>query len=96
MKYVLIGWGITVIIAIFLWNIADKRGQEIKSLKIENKNMNNKYEACNEKISKYNSAQEKSAQIIEKVRTVVRTVESDCNCYDVLLPADVRKLLNNK
>lgn len=47
-------------------------------------------------ISKYNEAQEKASEKIEKVRTIVRTVKSDCDCYNTPIPGDVRRLLNGK
>ena len=53
-------------------------------------------ENCNDKVDKYSAAQERAADKIEKVRTIVRTVKSDCDCWNVNLPDDVRKLLNGK
>lgn len=47
-------------------------------------------------IQKYNEAQERAGEKIEKVRTIVRTVKSDCNCYSIALPDDVRRLLGGK
>lgn len=45
-------------------------------------------------IQKYNRAQERASEKIEKVRTVVRTVKSECDCYNTAIPDDVRRLLN--
>jgi chromosome segregation ATPase len=55
--------------------------------------LNSKIEGFKNEISKYNRAQERAAETIEKVRTVVRTVQSDCDCYNTLLPDGVRKIL---
>lgn len=72
-----------------------------KSLRKDLATANNKigeltvnFEGCRNEISKYNRAQERAAQTIEKVRTVVRTVKSDCDCYNTAIPDDVRRLLN--
>lgn len=67
----------------------NKLEEVITKLKQEN-------EACNDQIEKFNSAQIRAADKIEKVRTIVRTVKSDCDCWNVNLPDDVRKLLNGK
>lgn len=41
-------------------------------------------------IQKFNEAQERASETIEKVRTVVRTVKSDCDCYHTLVDDRVR------
>ena len=56
--------------------------------------LNNTIKGYENEISKFNAAQERAGQTIEKVRTVVRTVKSDCDCYNTALPDDVRRLLN--
>jgi peptidoglycan hydrolase CwlO-like protein len=98
-RYILIAWVLTAIVAIFYYGIANTRAERIKalegeknSLKTEIKQISKNLEACNVKIDEFNRAQEKAAEKIEKVRTIIRTVKSDCNCYDVALPDDVRKL----
>lgn len=57
--------------------------------------LNSKIEGFKNEISKYNRAQERAAETIEKVRTVVRTVKSDCDCYNTVIPDDVRRLFVN-
>ena len=57
--------------------------------------LNNTIKGYENEISKFNAAQERANQTIEKVRTVVRTVKSDCDCYNTALPDDVRRLLND-
>lgn len=47
-------------------------------------------------IQKYNEAQERAGETIEKVRTIVRTVKSDCDCYSTDLPDELRRLLSGK
>ena len=56
--------------------------------------LNNTIKGYENEISKFNAAQERASQTIEKVRTVVRPVKSECDCYNTALPDDVRRLLN--
>lgn len=56
--------------------------------------LNNKIKGYQDEIQKFNAAQERATETIEKVRTVVKTVKSDCDCYNAALPDDVRRLLN--
>ena len=58
--------------------------------------LNSKIKGYQNEIRNYNTAQERASQTIEKVRTVVRTVKSNCDCYNTVLPDDVRRLLNGK
>lgn len=50
-------------------------------------------EACNEGIKQFNKAQDRAGETIAKVRTVVKTVRSDCDCYNAALPDGVREQL---
>lgn len=67
-----------------------------KELELKISDLKQKNEDCNDKVAKYSAAQERAADKIEKVRTIVRTVKSDCDCWNVMLPDDVRKLLSGK
>ena len=58
--------------------------------------LNNKIKGYQDEIQNYNAAQERASETIEKVRTVIKTVKSDCDCYNTALPDDVRRLLNSK
>lgn len=46
-------------------------------------------------ISKFNEAQAHAVETIEKVRTIVKTVKTDCDCYHEPLPDDIKQLLNH-
>lgn len=56
--------------------------------------LNSTIKGYKNEIQEYNRAQERASQTIEKVRTVVRTVKSECDCYNTAIPDDVRRLLN--
>lgn len=56
--------------------------------------LNSTIKGYQDEIQKFNAAQERATETIEKVRTVVKTVKSDCDCYNAALPDDVRRLLN--
>lgn len=56
--------------------------------------LNSTIKGYQNEIQDYNRAQERASQTIEKVRTVVRTVKSECDCYNTAIPDDVRRLLN--
>ena len=56
--------------------------------------LNSTIKGYENEIQEYNRAQERASQTIEKVRTVVRTVKSECDCYNTAIPDDVRRLLN--
>lgn len=43
-------------------------------------------------IEKFNAAQERASQTIEKVRTVVKTVKTDCDCWNAVIPDDARRV----
>lgn len=47
-------------------------------------------------ISKYNEAQERAGEKIEKVRTIIKTVKTDCDCYNTPLPDDVKRVLRGQ
>jgi archaellum component FlaC len=64
------------------------------SLESEKTSLKNEIKGYKNAIQEYNDAQERAGKTIEKVRTIVRTVKSDCDCYNTALPDDVRRLLN--
>jgi archaellum component FlaC len=51
-------------------------------------------------IQEYNDAQDRAGKTIEKVRTVVRNIKSDCDCWhtpvDDRVRNEIRKRKNNK
>lgn len=67
---------------------------ELSAAKGEITQLNSTIKGYQNEIQEYNRAQERASQTIEKVRTVVRTVKSECDCYNTAIPDDVRRLLN--
>lgn len=58
---------------------------ENTSLKSEKTSLKNEIKGYKNAIQEYNDAQERAGEKIEKVRTIVRTVKSDCDCYNTLV-----------
>ena len=66
---------------------------ENTSLRSEKTSLKNEIKGYKNAIQEYNDAQDRAGEKIEKVRTIVRNVKSDCDCYNTLLPDGVRKIL---
>lgn len=57
--------------------------------------LNSKIEGFKNAIQEYNDAQDRAGKKIEKIRTIVRTVKGDCDCYHTPLPDDIKRLLHD-
>ena len=102
-KVWLIICGILFAVALYWSFVANYRQNKINNLETQINELNNNIkqckqekESCYDEILHYQTAQTNAADKIEKVRTIVRTIKSDCNCYDTRLPDDVLRLFNNK
>lgn len=62
-------------------------------LKNENTSLENEIKDLQDAVEKYNRAQERASEKIEKVRTIVKTVKSDCDCYHAALPDSVLSII---
>ena len=69
---------------------------ELSAAKGEITALNKQIKGYENEIQHFNEAQQTASKKIEKVRTIVRTVKSDCDCYHTALPDDVRRLLSGK
>lgn len=58
--------------------------------------LNSQVQGYEKEISKFNKAQSQAVETIEKVRTIIKTVKSDCDCYNQPLPDDIKQLLHRK
>lgn len=83
---------IVLITGVFLGISALYLNYKVDYLKNENTSLRNEKNGLKEKIKglenaiqEYNRAQERAGEKIEKVRTIVRTVKSDCDCYNTLV-----------
>lgn len=69
---------------------------ENTSLESEKTSLKNEIKDLQDAVEKYNRAQERASEKIEKVRTIVKTVKSDCDCYHTVIDDDIRRLLIGK
>lgn len=63
----------------FLYSYASIK---INRLESEKTALKMEVKSCNDSIKEFNDAQIRAGDTIQKVREVVRTVKSDCDCYN--------------
>lgn len=81
------------VITAFLYFKVEALTQKNTALKSEKNELMGQIKGYQNEIEEFNKAQERASQTIEKVRTVIKTVKADCDCYHAELPDDVRRLL---
>ena len=69
---------------------------ELSAAKGEITALNKQIKGYENEIQHFNEAQQTASEKIEKVRTIVKTVKTDCDCYNAALPDDVRRLLSSQ
>lgn len=64
----------------------------LRAINAENENitLKSKINGYENEISKYNRSQERSGETIQKVRTIIRNVKNDCDCYNTIVDERVR------
>ncbi|MBO6289612.1 MAG: hypothetical protein J6N45_04735 [Alphaproteobacteria bacterium] len=72
-------------------NKIDRLESQIIALKSDVQKNKQETTECRNEISKHNAAQTRAGKTIEKVRTVVHTIKSDCDCYHSVLPDELRR-----
>ena len=77
----------------FLYFRVNSLIEQNTTLRSQKNELSEQIKGYENEIQKYNTAQEKAGETIEKVRTVIKTVKSDCDCYNTSLPDELRKLL---
>ena len=87
---------IAIVTAVFFKLQSDKSILRETNAENQNNALQTEIKGYKNAIQEYNEAQERASETIEKVRTLVRTVKSDCDCYHTALPDDVRRLLSGK
>lgn len=95
-KILVISIAVLVAIGLFLYQSNKRLKTELKAANGEITTLNSKIKGYENEIQAYNEAQQRASNTIEKVRTIIRTVESDCDCYNTALPDDVRRLFSGK
>lgn len=84
---------IAIATAVFFKLQSDNRLLRATNAENQNNALQTEIKGYKNAIQEYNDAQDRAGEKIEKVRTIVRNVKSDCDCYNTLLPDGVRKIL---
>lgn len=92
-RVLLIIVAIMAAISLFLYMDNKHLKTELNAANGEISALESRVKGYENEIQKYNEAQERASETIEKVRTVVRTVKSDCDCYHTELPLKIKELL---
>ena len=95
-RILLVSLIIAIVTAVFFKLQSDKSLLRATNAENQNNALQTEIKGYKNAIQEYNEAQERASETIEKVRTVVRTVKSDCDCWNTELPDDVRRLLSGK
>lgn len=69
---------------------------ELSAAKGEITALNKQIKGYENEIQHYNEAQQTASEKIEKVRTIVKTVKTDCDCYNEPLPDELKRLLRGE
>lgn len=69
---------------------------ELSAAKGEITQLNSTIKGYQNEIQHFNEAQATASEKIEKVRTIVKTVKTDCDCYNEPLPDELKRLLSGK
>lgn len=95
-RILLISLIIAIAMAVFFKLQSDNRLQRATNAENRVTELESKIKGYENEIQKHNAAQERAGQTIEKVRTVVRTVKSDCDCWHTLVDNRVRNEIRNR
>ena len=93
-KILLVSLIIISCIAVFFKLQSDNRLLRATNAENQNNSLQTEIKGYKNAIQEYNDAQDRAGKTIEKVRTIVRNVKSDCDCYNTPLPDELRRLLN--
>lgn len=83
-------------VAVWLYDCNKSLKKDLTAAKNEITVLNKQVKGYVNEITRFNEAQAKASEKIEKIRTVVKTVKTDCDCYNTPIPDDVRRLLFRK
>ena len=89
-RILLISLLIAIATAVFFKLQSDNRLQRAVNAENRNTTLVSKIKGYENGIQKHNDAQARAGEKIEKVRTIVRTVKSDCDCWHTLVDDRVR------
>jgi hypothetical protein len=92
-KYIAEFFFTTTLIFGFLYSYDEFKIQRIET---EKNTLKINLENCNKGIKEFNDAQIRAGNTIEKVREVVKTVKSDCDCYHNSVDKPILERVRNK
>ena len=77
-KFTALFFALTTIVLVLMYSYASIK---ITRLESEKTALKMEVKSCNDGVKEFNDAQIRAGDTIQKVREVVRTVKSDCDCY---------------
>jgi len=86
---------IAIATAVFFKLQSDNRLLRATNAENQNNALQTEIKGYKNAIQEYNDAQDRAGKKIEKIRTIVRTVKGDCDCYHTPLPDDIKRLLHD-
>lgn len=89
-RLLLISLIIIALVAVFFKLQSDNRLQRAVNAENRASALESKVKGYENAIQEYNNAQDRAGKTIENVRTIVRTVKSDCDCWHTLVDDRVR------
>jgi hypothetical protein len=79
-KYIAVFFFATTFVLGIMYNYANLKVNRLESEKTA---LKMEVKSCNDGVKEFNDAQIRAGDTIQKVREVVRTVKSDCDCYNI-------------
>lgn len=95
-RLLLISLIIAIATAVFFKLQSDNRLLRATNAENQNNALQTEIKGYKNAIQKHNEAQERAGQTIEKVRTVIKTVKNDCDCWHTLVDDRVRNEIRNR
>lgn len=66
----------------FLYFLSEYREKKINALMLENINLMEKSKRCENEMASYIKANTRACNTIGEIRTIIKTIESPCDCYN--------------
>ena len=79
-KFTALFFALTTIVLLLVCGYTKNK---ITRLESEKTALKMEVKSCNDGVKEFNDAQIRAGDTIQKVREVVRTVKSDCDCYNI-------------
>lgn len=95
-RILIASWAIFAVVVGFLFFSNKHLKTELSAAKGEITALNKQIKGYENEIQHFNEAQQTASEKIEKVRTIVKTVKTDCDCYNEPLPDELKRLLRGE